>query len=398
MSATPPLPLLKRVPAGAWAALAWGAATLYSIITFVALPQDPSPFQRFWSGWAPAKLSWPVLALATVLALAGSGLLRRRPLPALVLLLAGSAAASAALHSMQINFLQFLAVDVALCFIAATRPRGTSIAAAALALGMLVGYALAHVPFGIPNGTTELLAVALTALVAWLVGNSMRQSRDYTQRLHAQAAAQAVTAERLRIARELHDMVAHSIGIIALQSGAASRVLDTQPVRARSAMVAVETASRETLAGLRRMLGALREAQPEPASSGPAPGLADVERLAAATTAAGVRVEVEWLGERRPLPVDIDLSAYRIIQESVTNVVRHAGTGSCQVSIDCRVEELAIEVLDSGQGRSASAAGTGYGLVGMRERVSLLHGDFSAEPRPEGGFRVTARLPLPAGR
>ncbi|QMU73822.1 sensor histidine kinase [Streptacidiphilus sp. P02-A3a] len=391
------MPLLKRVPAGAWTALAWGAATLYSIITF-ALPPEPSPFERVWRGWAPAQLSWPGLALATVLALAGSSLLHRQPLPALVLLLAGSAAAAVALDSTQINFLQFLAVDVALYFIAATRPRATSIATAALALGVLLGYALAHVPFAIPNGTTELLAVALTALVAWLVGNSMRQSRDYAQRLHAQVAAQAVTAERLRIARELHDMVAHSIGIIALQSGAASRVLDTQPARARSAMVAVETASRETLAGLRRMLGALRDAQPEPAPSGPASGLADVEQLAAATTAAGVRVEVKWLGERRPLPVDIDLSAYRIIQESVTNVVRHAGTGSCQVSIDHRDEELAIEILDSGHGRGANTAGTGFGLVGMRERVSLLHGDFSAEPRPEGGFRVTARLPLPVGR
>ncbi|MFH9354945.1 sensor histidine kinase [Kitasatospora sp. NPDC017646] len=105
---------------------------------------------------------------------------------------------------------------------------------------------------------------------------------------------------------------------------------------------------------------------------------------------------MRWLGERRPIPPEIDLSAFRIVQESITNVVRHAGTDSCQVSIDQRPEELSVEVLDDGHG-CAAAAGTGYGLIGMRERVSLLHGEFSVAPRPEGGFRVTARLPLPTG-
>jgi len=163
-------------------------------------------------------------------------------------------------------------------------------------------------------------------------------------------------------------------------------------------MLAVEATSRETLSGLRRTLGALRAAGPGqedgPAPLHPAPGLADVERLAKETTAAGVRVEVRWQGQRRPLPPDIDLSAYRIIQESVTNVVRHAGTRSCQVSVDYREAEIAIEVADSGQGGRITP-GTGYGLAGMRERVALLHGYFTAGPRPGGGFRVTARLPAP---
>jgi signal transduction histidine kinase len=154
------------------------------------------------------------------------------------------------------------------------------------------------------------------------------------------------------------------------------------------------------------MLGALREAD-----RAPAPGLADLDRLAAATTAAGVHVDVRWRGEPgAALPPEIDLSAFRIIQESVTNVVRHAGTGSCRVTVDCRQEgELSIEVTDDGRGRGGTpgpagtpgavgapaTTATGYGLIGMRERVSLLHGDFSARPRPEGGFRVAARLPVP---
>jgi signal transduction histidine kinase len=227
--------------------------------------------------------------------------------------------------------------------------------------------------------------------------------------LRAHAAAEAITAERLRISRELHDMVAHSMGIITLQAGAAARVIDTQPQSARTALHEVESAGREVLAGLRRMLGALRQAEPgqaEPGQPGPGqgdqtllgslPGLADIERLAAATTAAGVRVDVRWRGERRPLPPDIDLAAYRIVQESVTNVVRHAGVGSCQVLITRDDETLAVEIADRGHGRGGGTTGTGCGLAGMRERVALLRGEFSAASQPEGGFLVTARLPLPA--
>jgi signal transduction histidine kinase len=149
-------------------------------------------------------------------------------------------------------------------------------------------------------------------VIGWLIGNSVHQARAHAEQLRAQAATQAVTGERLRIARELHEMVAHSTGIVALQAGAARRIIDT----------------------------------------------------------------------------------YRIIQEAVTNVVRHADTRACQVTVDCRADELSIEVVDAGRGHGTTT-GIGYGLFGMRERVSLLHGEFSAAPRPEGGFRVAARLPVP---
>ena len=187
-------------------------------------------------------------------------------------------------------------------------------------------------------------------------------------------------AERLRIARELHDIVAHSIGIIAIQAGSGRRVFDARPDEARDAMATIEATSRETLSGLRRMVTGLRRAEPEPgpgqAPLGPAPGLADIERLAATTLDAGVQVDVDWHGSREPLPADIDASAFRIIQEAMPD------------------GQLSIEVTDSGHG--GTAAGTGYGITGMRERAALLGGDFSAGPRPGGGFRVTARLPLPA--
>jgi signal transduction histidine kinase len=243
------------------------------------------------------------------------------------------------------------------------------------------------------GGWRGLLVLSLMA-VAGLVGNSVRQARQYAQRLSARTAAAAVTGERLRISRELHDMVAHSIGIIALQAGAAARVIDTQPDGARQALIAVETTSRETLSGLRRLLGGLRDGElgAEPAPLQPAPGLADVGQLAAVTTAAGVRVDVHWHGERRPLPPDIDQSAYRIIQESVTNVVRHAGAPSCKVYITYLDGALSIEVTDRGWGGADDA---GFGLTGMRERVALLRGEFTAGPRPGGGFGVLARLPVP---
>ena len=285
----------------------------------------------------------------------------------------------------------------------ATRPRLTSTAALALTLAVLPGYARARLALGTPDGGPPGSEVyVLTAVVAWLAGDSVRRARNYAERLRAHAVAEAITAERLRISRELHDLVAHRMGIITLQAGAAARVIDTQPQRVREALYQVENAGRETLAGLRRMLGPLREeasARGHQAPLGPLPGLADIDQLAAATTAAGVRVDVQWRGERRPLPPDIELAAYRIVQESVTNVVRHAGTRSCRVLIVHEGEALSVEVADHGQGPGdpgGAASGTGCGVAGMRERVALLHGDFSAEPGPEGGFLVKARLPRPA--
>ncbi|WP_328463169.1 sensor histidine kinase [Streptomyces sp. NBC_00448] len=175
--------------------------------------------------------------------------------------------------------------------------------------------------------------------------------------------------------------------------------METQPAETRKALDAIEATSRETLSGLRRLLGALRETDTdggEPPRD-PAPGLADLGGLVTTTHEVGVRVEVRWKGQRRPLAPDIDLSAFRIVQEAVTNVVRHSGTRDCAITLDYRQDALLVEVVDLGCGGRPSTASGGYGIVGMRERVSLLHGEFSAGPRPGGGFRVAARLPLPAG-
>jgi signal transduction histidine kinase len=250
----------------------------------------------------------------------------------------------------------------------------------------------------------EVLPAWFVLAGVWGLGRWIRHRHRETEALETRAAAaereseeqaaRAVADERARIARELHDLVAHSMGVIAFQAGAGRRVIESRPAEARNALDAIETTSREALAELRRTLAALRRAEPEGVPTAPAPGLADLDRLVATTADAGVRVDVERAGTVQPLPGDLDLSAYRIVQESVTNVVRHAGTDRCRVRLDYQEDALSIEVLDDGPGSGPS--GTGYGLVGMRERVTLLDGRFDAGPGPTGGFRVWAFIPVPS--
>ncbi|MFJ8431053.1 sensor histidine kinase [Kitasatospora sp. NPDC094019] len=393
-------PRLQRIPPGAWTAFAWCLSLLSPVLGDADRPSHRATDDP---GHAPAAhQDWVTAGFTTPVALLAAALLRRRPRTAVALLLAATVVQTEAWRwELQLPPTALLAVVTALCLVTAAEPRRTSRAALAMVLGALTLHLLLAPALGgglLLTGTRIGAndAGVLIAVIAWLIGRSVHQSRAHAEALSARAAEQAVTAERLRIAREMHDTVAHSIGIVALQAGAARRVLDTRPDRAREALGAIETAGRETLAGLRRMLGALRQADDADGSATPAhllPGLAGLDRLAAATTAAGVRVDLRWQGERHPLPPEIDLAAFRIVQESLANVVRHAGVPSCRVTVDHRrPAELGLDISDRGRGRGTSPAG--YGLVGLRERVALLHGDFTAAPRPDGGFRVTARLPL----
>jgi signal transduction histidine kinase len=409
--APPPPPLRRRVPPGVWIAVSWCAVTAY-VISAAALnerrhlPALTTRGPRLAPEGMPA-LPLVVLATAGVVALSVA-LLRRWPLSALGLLLVGAIAAEMAPEPVNPNFYQLVLqppaffliapAAVAVGFIAATRPRPVSVGAAVIALGVLARYAgRAMPPAGFSPSTSPVLPIAVAIVIAWLIGQSIRQNRQHAQTLRTAAQAEAVTAERLRIARELHDMIAHSIGVIAIQAGAGSQVIETQPAEARNALIAIEATSRQALADLRSALGAPSAAGtgPDLARSplDPAPGLAGIAQLAETAMRAGVRVDVHWRGDRRPLPAGIDQSAFRIIQEAVTNVVRHAGTSTCRVIIDQHHDEVALEVVDDGRGGSPD--GAGYGIVGMRERADLLGGQLSAGPRPEGGFRVAARLPLP---
>jgi signal transduction histidine kinase len=363
-------------------------AVFWSTVILVRMLQRPDELRHLLDLRGNME-DGPLLITAVVTTLAAL-MLSRVPLAALAVVLAGSYF-SLVCWVVETPVVLFLLADGVVGYVAATRSLRVSVLAALMPVGTVTGYTIWRLASRYPVGLAVQAALAATAVIAWLIGNTIHQGRAHTETLRLRATEQAVTAERLRIARELHDMVAHSIGIIAIQAGVGSRVMDSQPAETRNALNAIEATSRETLAGLRRMLGALRT-DPASAPLAPAPGLADVDQLVARTKDAGVRVDVRWQGESRPLPSAVELSAFRIIQEAVTNVVRHSGTRDCSVTVGYRDEELSIEVIDLGCG--AADAESGYGLIGMRERVHLLHGDFSAGPGPTGGFRVAARLPV----
>ena len=207
----------------------------------------------------------------------------------------------------------------------------------------------------------------------------------------AEEAKRAVAEERLRIAQDLHDVVAHSMGVIAVQAGVGAHVIDTDPVEAKKSLEAISQTSRSTLAEIRRMLGVLRE--DENASYEPAPGLADLDRLVRDVEGAGLDVDVRNEGPHTQLPPGVDFTAYRIVQEALTNVLKHAGHAHASVVVGYEENALRLEIADDGRGVNGRAAPGGHGLMGMRERVGVYGGSFEAGPRTGGGFRVAVRIP-----
>jgi signal transduction histidine kinase len=248
------------------------------------------------------------------------------------------------------------------------------------------------------------ITTALVLLIAWLAGDNLRVRRQRWAALQARAqrletereerARQAVVAERLRIARELHDVVAHAMSVIAVQAGVANHVIDSRPDRARAALATVETNTRAALVEMRRLLGVLRQEDEPSASLAPAPGLADVPRLADQYRATGHAVDLAVTGEPDGVPDGVELSAYRIVQEGLTNVLRHGGPRA-GVRIAYEPGVVRVSIGDDGRTPAPDApAGPGHGLIGMRERV--VGGTLSAERRPGGGFDVVAALPYGA--
>jgi signal transduction histidine kinase len=261
-----------------------------------------------------------------------------------------------------------------------------------------------------------LLVVLVTAEVA-MAG---RQRRQAAERTRAEEARRRAGEERMRIARELHDVLAHNISLINVQAGVALHLMDEQPGQSRSALVAIKQASNDALGELRSVLDVLRQGDEAPPRS-PASGLAHLDSLVAGAEATGLRVRTRVEGTPRPLPAGTDLAAFRIVQESLTNVTRHAGPAGATVRIAYGEKDLTVQVDDDGKGvdddgKGVESAGgrqeldsdrqdrrsgrsgrsAGNGIRGMRERVAALGGELSAGPRPGGGFRVLARLPLDA--
>jgi signal transduction histidine kinase len=276
---------------------------------------------------------------------------------------------------------------------------------------LLLGVAFAVLALANPTSDfheADFLANALAFSVAWTIGEGVRSRRERLanaleraerlERERVEDARQAVSSERLRIAQELHDVVAHAMSVIAVQSGMGAHVIDTQPDEAKKALQAIETTSRSALDELRRMLGVLREEGDSGGALAPAPRADEVHTLIETVRAAGVPVELRWDGMTADVmpPDSVLLNRYRILQEALTNVLKHAGAASVVVTIVEHVGETTIEVIDNGRGLAvpAKAPGTspGHGLVGMRERVALFGGSLEAGGHVGGGFRVFARL------
>jgi signal transduction histidine kinase len=257
------------------------------------------------------------------------------------------------------------------------------------------------------GGVADFLTVSLLAVFALLIGMAfhernrrnaeLEERADRLERERDSEARAAVAEERTRIAREMHDVVAHSLSVMVVQAEAAEAMLDTDPERARRPLVAVQDTGRGALSELRRMLGVLREMAEEGPALAPQPGLAGLDGLVEQVTAAGLPVSVRVEGTPFPLPPGIDLSAFRIVQEGLTNALKHAGPARAEVLVRYGDRELELRVSDDGVGAASANGkpdGGGHGLVGMRERVAVYGGRLEAGPRPEGGFAIAARLPL----
>jgi signal transduction histidine kinase len=270
--------------------------------------------------------------------------------------------------------------------------------AAAYGLGTLAVLGLASMavnPLG-PLGGGVVILPFMTAVVV-VTGIAVANRRAYVDSLRArveQDARRRIDEERLRIARELHDVVAHTMATINVQAGAAVHVLPTRPEAAAEALQAIKAASKEGLRELRAILNVLRQADDADPTQ-PTPGTAQLETLVAGARRAGLETTLSVTGTPAPLPAAVDLAAYRIVQESLTNAIRHAGPAQASVWLSYGDDELRIDVADTGRGKPAGVSeGAGHGLVGMRERAAAVGGSVQTGPSPGGGFRVAARLPL----
>jgi signal transduction histidine kinase len=293
--------------------------------------------------------------------------------------------------------------------VVAAAQAGDRIAARVALVAGWVAFLALPVALGIMGAPTVLAALAITAwllvLLAGAEGLLVRRERAAeARRARELQADRQADEERLRIARELHDVLAHSISLINVQSGVALHLIDEQPEQARTALAAINDASADALREVRSVLGVLRGSGEQP-PRGPTAGLDRLAELVSGAQAAGVEVSLDIGGERRPLPASIDLAAFRIVQESLTNIIRHAGSGAATVTLTYGGSELTVQVDDDGRGVDSSRPGgksdadeakhgTGSGIVGMRERAAVLGGSLDAGPLPAGGFRVRARLPL----
>jgi signal transduction histidine kinase len=355
-------------------------------------PQQESDQVLFHGHPAPQPTAALALVAVACLVLAG-----RRRYPVAVLAVSTAAVTAYSLLGY-VNGAAVLAPVIALYAVATQRGARQAIAAGLVTVGALMAATAAGNPFGQITGGGFWLIPGMGAAVVF-GGIALANRRAYVASIHARAeqdAQRRIDEERLRIARELHDVVSHTMATINVQAGVAAHVLPTQPEVAAEAVAAIKTASKEGLGELRAILNLLRQADDSDPVQ-PAPGTAQLGALIAGARQAGLPTTFTVTGTPVPLPVAVDLAAYRIVQESLTNAIRHAGPATAAVSLGYRPGELLVEVADTGRGpQAAASASAGLGLAGMSERATAVGGIMAAGPVQQGGFRVSARLPVPA--
>jgi signal transduction histidine kinase len=340
--------------------------------------------------YRPSRRPPDALAIVLVVAAAGAlGFRRLAPLPSL----AGVTLVAAVYLAAGYPYGPILlALPIALYSAGSHLPVRRSLPAAVLASVALV---LTQVPTVTSVGALLTLTVWHGwLLVPWALGAGLRVRRDESRRSREDAARRLAYEERLRIAREVHDIVGHGLAVINMQAGVALHVVDRRPEQARVALAAIKETSKDALDELRATLAVFRRPEESDGETRPAPGLRQVGSVVTAMAESGLPVRMEVTGRTVDLPAAVDLAAYRIVQESLTNVVRHAGPATATVRVRYEPDDVVVEITDDGRARVNGAVRTGgQGIAGMRERAAAVQGTLEAGPRPEGGFRVLARLP-----
>jgi signal transduction histidine kinase len=292
----------------------------------------------------------------------------------------------------------FLVGCAALFLVGSLRERSQAVAGFAVAEGVL-----AVVVHNDPNGAVgDFIVASIIFMSVWTIAfgvgrksveaDEARERAARAEREREERARSAVAEERARIARELHDVVGHSVSVMTVQASGVRRLLRPDQQRERDALLVVERTGREALAEMRRMVGVLRRPEEAPALA-PQPSLEHLDRLVESAREAGLAVELHVEGEAVQLPAGVDLTAYRLVQEGLTNALKHAAATRAEVLVQYSDGHIEVVVSDDGHG-AGSGDGGGHGLVGMRERVSVYGGELDAGPRPGGGYRLRARLPL----
>jgi signal transduction histidine kinase len=397
----PRQPFLERITARQWVIVDVAIAGISLAVGTVALfviPNAAHPLSA--SRW----VLWPLVAAATI-----PIAFRRRWPEASLLCICGAVTATTMLGE-SLAPVPVLALPLYSVIQKYTRRQSLIILAAVVAIA-IAAFIVAAVLRPIQDDVTFNLVLAIAT---WFVGDSVRTRRAYQaglvaqererQRLELDRANRAIAEERVEIARELHDVIAHSLSVIAIQSGVGRHVIDTQPDEARSALAAIEETSRSALHELRQVLVLLRNANIEGPELDPSPSLSDLSDLVEKMRSAGVPVDLHTSGSPSPLPKGLELSVYRIVQEALTNVIKHAQSAQTWVHLQYGDDQVAVSVTNAALGAGLSArernSGTelggleGHGIMGMKERASAFGGTLRAEALPDGGFEVRACMPV----